>query len=310
MTPKVSILIPVFNRRQFIAECIQSALNQTFTDFEVVVVDNASDDGTWEICQSLAAADPRIRLFRNHINVGPVRNWVRCAELARGQYVKMLFSDDVLHSKCLEKMLSALESDHLAGLVYCSARIGESWENSALHYSIIKKRKINKINFVLGVINGVIPVSPCAILYRREDLAENIKENIPSTTYHAYADHGAGPDVLISLLTIKKYRHSIAINESLVFFRAHTGSFSVENLNNRIRSAYVSAIGYHLYNNHRMIWMVYIGQCWISDVKSTRQWINPRSMFQSLEGEGRLYEILLGIFLAAVMRMTRKIWLC
>jgi len=75
--PKVSILIPVFNRKDYIAECIQSALDQTFTDFEVVVVDNASEDGTWEICQQFAANDQRVRIFQNDTNIGPVRNWRR-----------------------------------------------------------------------------------------------------------------------------------------------------------------------------------------------------------------------------------------
>ena len=95
-SPKVSILIPVYNREAFIAACVQSALEQTFTDFEIIIVDNASTDTTWKICQQIAEQDKRIRIFRNERNIGPVRNWRRCIEEARGVYGKILWSDDLI----------------------------------------------------------------------------------------------------------------------------------------------------------------------------------------------------------------------
>ena len=79
-SPRVSILIPVYNREALIGECIQSALFQTFTDFEVIIVDNASTDNTWGICQRFAEQDKRVRVFRNEKNIGPVRNWRRCVD--------------------------------------------------------------------------------------------------------------------------------------------------------------------------------------------------------------------------------------
>ena len=132
--PKVSILIPVFNRKEYIAECIQSALDQTYTAFEVVVVDNASEDGTWEICQQFAAVDSRVRIFRNESNIGPVRNWIRCAQEAKGALSKILFSDDCLESNCLSEMVSKLADSKIA-LVYCAARIGKSRDESIIAYS-------------------------------------------------------------------------------------------------------------------------------------------------------------------------------
>ena len=118
----VSILIPVYNREEFIGECIESALVQTFASIEIVVVDNASTDKTWEICQQFAAKDHRVRVFQNDINIGPVRNWLACVMQARGEYTKILWSDDLIHPDFLEKMLPYLE-DPCVGFVYSSAYI-------------------------------------------------------------------------------------------------------------------------------------------------------------------------------------------
>src|SRR5437879_4126737 len=94
--PLVSILIPLYNREQLLGPCIQSALDQTVRGFEVVIVDNASTDGTWQVCQAFAAKDSRVRIFRDPVNIGPVRNLQRCIQEARGQYGKILFSDDLI----------------------------------------------------------------------------------------------------------------------------------------------------------------------------------------------------------------------
>lgn len=134
-SPRVSILIPVYNREKYIADCIQSALDQTFHDFEIVVVDNASNDGTWEICQEYAARDNRVRIFRNASNIGPVRNWIRCAQEARGEYSKILFSDDLLEPDCIERMLQCLDGRSDVGLLFCAARIGEDKQNAKMAYA-------------------------------------------------------------------------------------------------------------------------------------------------------------------------------
>ena len=79
--PLVSIMVPVHNRRALLPDCLKSALAQTCRDLEVVVVDNASTDGTWEVCRQFARADARVRIFRNPENIEPVRNWQRWAAL-------------------------------------------------------------------------------------------------------------------------------------------------------------------------------------------------------------------------------------
>ena len=148
--PKVSILIPVYNREILIGDCIQSALEQTFTDFEIVLVDNASTDNTWAICQQFALRDSRIRVFRNETNVGPVRNWIRCVQKARGEYSKMLFSDDLIEAECVERLLLPLINPDV-GLVFCAARIGESRSKSVIAYSA-KEDSIISYRKYLGML--------------------------------------------------------------------------------------------------------------------------------------------------------------
>ncbi|GAG56893.1 unnamed protein product [marine sediment metagenome] len=81
--PLFTIAIPVWNRVDFVKESIRSVLNQTFKDFELVIVDDYSTDGAWEYIKTID--DPRIRSFRNEKNIGIVPNWRRCIEKAKGK---------------------------------------------------------------------------------------------------------------------------------------------------------------------------------------------------------------------------------
>src|SRR6478735_5395035 len=92
--PKVSIGLAVYNGERYLDEAITSILSQTFTDFELVICDNDSSDSTPEICRRFAAADDRIRYYRNPVNIGGVRNENRTMFLARGEYFKLAAHDD------------------------------------------------------------------------------------------------------------------------------------------------------------------------------------------------------------------------
>lgn len=289
--PKVSILIPVFNRKDYIAECIQSALNQTFTDFEVVVVDNASEDGTWEICQQFAALDQRVRIFRNDSNIGPVRNWRRCAQEAKGEFSKILFSDDCLEPNCLTEMVPKLVNSDIA-LVYCAARIGKTKEETTIAYSMDDSSILSTSQFLNLVLYGKAPVSPGAALLRTNDLLRNLHLQFPTSTPRQFEKNGAGPDVMIMLLTIKNYPNVVNISLPLVYFRAHAGSFSIENSNNDVVKGYRSAFAFFLAKNgcHK-IWINYLAHCWLQQMRFDRRWRNPRSHLIEYEGDGSFFEI-------------------
>lgn len=122
--PKVSICIPTHNRAQFIENAIESALNQTYSNIELIVVDNASTDNTESIVNKYT--DPRLKYFKNDRNIGMYANFNRCLELANGKYIQLLHSDDYIDEDFIEKCVTFLESHENVYLTFTSARLFEN----------------------------------------------------------------------------------------------------------------------------------------------------------------------------------------
>jgi|SRR5688572_14299645 len=117
----VSICIPTYQGAPWIGETIRSALGQTYPRIEVLVVDDASTDDTAEIVRSVG--DERVHLVVNGSNLGLVANWDRCLLLARGEYIKFLFQDDLLEPDCVERMIDVMTRSPHVGLVFSRRRI-------------------------------------------------------------------------------------------------------------------------------------------------------------------------------------------
>jgi len=117
-TPLVSIGLPVYNGERYLGEAIRSILEQTFADFELVIADNASTDGTADICRAAAATDPRVRYHRNVTNLGASRNFTVVFELARGKYFKWAAHDDACAPDFLKRCVQVLETDPAVVLCY------------------------------------------------------------------------------------------------------------------------------------------------------------------------------------------------
>src|SRR4051794_25259685 len=111
--PKVSIGLPVYNGEAFLAEAVESLLAQTFTDFEILLVDNASTDRTQEICRAFAARDPRVKYHRNETNIGGGPNWNRAYDLTPSDstYFKWAAHDDRHAPDFLARCVEALDRD-------------------------------------------------------------------------------------------------------------------------------------------------------------------------------------------------------
>lgn len=125
--PLVSICISVFNEERFLAETLDSLLNQTYRHFEVIIRDNASTDKTPEICRRYAGADPRFRLFQYKVNIGQVNNISRSYVGAGGDLVLLLSGNDILAPSYLEKVVTEHLANPNAGLIFTrSTRIDES----------------------------------------------------------------------------------------------------------------------------------------------------------------------------------------
>jgi len=117
----VSVCIPAYAAQDFIAATVASLRAQTFSDFEAIVVDDCSPDRTVEVARRAAGDDPRFTIAVNERNLGPAENWNEVVARARGRYVKVLCSDDLLTPDCLERQVTALDTYPSAGMT-CARR--------------------------------------------------------------------------------------------------------------------------------------------------------------------------------------------
>ena len=109
--PTVSVGLAVRNRAEVVGRCIESILSQDFPDLELVISDNASDDGTETLVDDYAQADRRVRASVNEVNIGLHENMNRVLELSRGEFFRWISSDDWLEPSCLTECVRALR-DH------------------------------------------------------------------------------------------------------------------------------------------------------------------------------------------------------
>jgi glycosyltransferase involved in cell wall biosynthesis len=229
VAPRVSILIPVYNRAHCIEQTLASALDQSFDDLEVVVVDNCSTDATWELIQRVAARDARVRAFRNDRNIGPVRNWLRCVREARGELGKILWSDDLLHQEYLAEAIPPM-ADEAVGFVYSPAVIffGENPLRGAVAYQSPPSGRRPVAEFIEGtLLKHDYPASPGCALFRLKDMRDCLLERVPNRVGSDFAKHAIGSDVLLFLLVAERYPFFFRLAEPLSYFRIHQGSISV-----------------------------------------------------------------------------------
>lgn len=244
MQQMVSILIPVYNRKSLISETLDSALNQTYSNIEVVIVDNASNDGTWELLQKYAQKDQRIKLFRNESNIGPVKNWMRCIEEATGFYGKILWSDDLIEPTYLEKTLPLFFED--VGFVYTGVNIFKEDPLKGKKRYFLGKTGLYPVDTYIQKVlyDKNAPFSPGCAIFRLNDLRSGLLIDVPNSIKSDFSMHAIGNDLLIFLLTTVKYKSFGFVSESLSFFRAHDGSISSSSESGKLPLHYALAKAY------------------------------------------------------------------
>ena len=117
--PKVSVIIPNYNHARFLRQRIKSVLEQTYQDFEVILLDDCSTDESRSILSSYAG-NPQVRIEFNEVNSGSTfKQWNKGVRLARGEYVWIAESDDYADSRLLEELVMRLDAEARAAFVYC-----------------------------------------------------------------------------------------------------------------------------------------------------------------------------------------------
>lgn len=158
--PRVSIGVPVFNGEEYLVAALDSLLAQTYADFEIVISDNASTDGTREICEDFVKRDRRVRYYRQPRNVGAARNFNSAFDLACGEYFKWHAHDDVCASTFLERCIAALDAVPEAVLCFTRTRFIDA---NGLHvrnydHPLNLETKIRTERFLQSVLSGHIVV--------------------------------------------------------------------------------------------------------------------------------------------------------
>ena len=119
-SPLVSVCIPVFNGSKYLGETIQSVLSQSFSDYELLIIDDGSVDESDQIVSEYIRKDPRIRYLKNDKRLGLVGNWNECIKRSHGKWVKFVFQDDVLEPNCIEKMVDVIQkSSERTLVIFC-----------------------------------------------------------------------------------------------------------------------------------------------------------------------------------------------
>ena len=244
---KISICIPIYNGEKHLTICLESVINQTYDNFEVILVDDMSTDNSVEIAKKYALSDSRFKLEKNSKNLGLVGNWNRCIDLAKGNWIKFLFQDDYLEPTCIEEFSKI--PDNTYSLIACRRHIifeNVSKKTELSYKSFTKnlsldaifkgKNNISKSAFCKAVYDypGLNFIGePTAVMFRKDIIAKHKSFN---------------PE-LIQVCDLEFWTR-IACNyglhyipKNLATFRVHENAASAINKNNRnFRSATIDRL--------------------------------------------------------------------
>ena len=213
--PFVSILTPVYNREKYIAECIESVLNQTYDNWEYVIVNNRSTDRTLEIAEEYAAKDSRIKIHTNEKHLPLMANLNNTFKFMSGdsKYCKVIHSDDWMFPECVEKMVAVAEECPEVGIVSSYCLKNESIGLSGLPYpshcvpgkEIARKYLIDRM-YLFG--------SPSSLLLRSDLIRKREK---------FYDEDDIHSDVSVCLDILREADFGF-VHQVLTFMRLHESS--------------------------------------------------------------------------------------
>ncbi|MBK9705046.1 MAG: glycosyltransferase family 2 protein [Betaproteobacteria bacterium] len=201
----------MFNGKDYLAVAIESLLAQTYTDFEIIISDNASTDGTATICEDFAQRDHRVRYYRQSENVGAARNFNKTFQLARGEYFKWHAHDDTCAPSMLERCVASLDTNPEA--VLCFTRTQFIDANGQHHSSRDHPLDLETANrterFLQFVFPGHIVVEIFGVI--RSD----VLRKTPLIASYIGSD-------LVLLAEIGLYGPFLVVSEDLFFHREHS----------------------------------------------------------------------------------------
>lgn len=210
--PTVSIIIPVYNVEKYLCRCVDSILTQSFSDFELIMIDDGSRDNSGKICDEYALKDTRIIILHN-ANQGAAAARNAGLDKASGKYVSFIDSDDYINPVFLEQMVSALESDH-TDLVMCDISLTVNSKSQQIikckfpnNTTVVGREEVLK-NIVQYKCNGYSPL--WNKLYKR-NIIEQHNLRIPLNL-------SFGEDLIFNILYFKECSTIKYINAPLYYY--------------------------------------------------------------------------------------------
>lgn len=222
----VTIVIPTYNRISYLKESLNSALLQTYDNFEIIICDNNSTDGTFEYCNSLK--DDRVYYLRHNTSINPLQNWNSWVEFSNGYYVTFLPDDDKLKPHFIEKCLSLLAEDNKAAFVKSGCDIINGNGMVIKKYIPFKENSTTSFQYILDRINPRYNELSLGsgYLFKKKDFVK-----VGGFTDVGFKKMHFVDDYLWFSLAIENER-VLYINEILWSYREHNSNMAlVENLN-------------------------------------------------------------------------------
>ena len=201
--PLVSVIITAYNREKYIAEAIESVLASTYNNFEVIVVDDCSTDGTVEIAKKYVALDERVKLFVNNKNLGDYQNRNKAAGYAKGKYIKYCDSDDKLFDWTLDYCVEMMEK-------YPDAGMGILNLNKEVKHEYLKPADAIPMNFFQ---QEILAIGPSGTIIRRDKFEELGRFS---------AEYGPASDMYFNLKMAAAFP-IVLLDKVFFFYRVHEG---------------------------------------------------------------------------------------
>lgn len=204
----VSIITPTYNASEYLAQTIESVCKQTYPAWELVLIDDASTDNTLEIAQSYASNDPRIIVLQMSENSGMAEAINRGCEVANGQYIAFLDSDDLWHSQKLEKQVELMDAKDCA--ISCTSYVQISVDGTKEGRLFKAKDKVDYSRVLLDC-----PVGHSTVMY---DVSKLGKQRVPNIRKRS--------DDALWLQILRQEPYIWGLKETLVKYRVRGKSLS------------------------------------------------------------------------------------
>lgn len=215
-SPLVSILIPTYNRADYLGAALESALNQTYKNIEIVVHDDASTDETPQLLKLYD--DPRLRIIRTKTNHGMLGGWNYIVKKARGEYIKFLASDDLLEPTCVAELVKGAIAHPKAALITCQRKFIDGQGKVVKKMGFATKNTLvdgkQHAKWILTTVRENKIGEPTATLYPKALINKAGEYDL---TFSQFADF----EYWIRLLT---HGDLVYVHKPLCSFRLHEGS--------------------------------------------------------------------------------------